>query len=74
MTFDLQEWRRELEQALARPEPIVVRVLLDRLETEWEVVQSEADYWLDAAHGEAAPEAEPKGSCTPCNSCNSPSS
>lgn len=46
--FDFPDWRREMERAIARGEPIPIRVLLDEIEREVKELQ---DGFEDARYG-----------------------
>lgn len=59
--FHFPEWRREMEKAIERAEPIPIRVLLDQAERGFEELQHERDdahaLWDNADPGEATPSA-----------------
>jgi hypothetical protein len=48
--FDIKDWRRDLEQSIQKGEALHIRLLLDRIEQEWDFLDGEADYWMDASH------------------------
>ncbi len=48
--FDIKDWRRDLEQSIQKGEALHIRLLLDRIEQEWDFLDGEAGYWMDASH------------------------
>lgn len=48
--FDIQDWRRDLEHSIQKGEASHIRLLLDRIEQEWDSLAGEADYWMVASH------------------------
>ncbi len=67
--FDIKDWRRDLEDAMRANDQTHIGIMLDRLEREWEAIDGEADYWLDAAHA-SAPAAAVQADAAPAEAVN----